>query len=225
MLGEPAPRPIPRTPHPTPHEPVTAARRVIKGAVFGVRAIVMQAVGFTIGQSLFLVLLVRSIPEPGALARGALSTAAAGVGIPADMASQVAGQAVSYVDSSILGGLITFADNIRLLAWLILALSLAVFGLAVTLIGRGATRVRWAGWGFALAGASLFLWAGVVYGLGVMASGAASGNVAVTIRRFARDLVAPMWTAGIALAVMGGAMVAGGWANLIAALRRRRVAV
>jgi hypothetical protein len=190
--------------------------------VFGTRAIVMQSVGAVIGQALFFVVLVRDIPQPGTLARGALADAAAGIGVPAGTAADLADRAVSYVDQSILGGLIGFADNVRVIAWLGLGLAAAAFALAVVVIGRGATRVRWAGWGLLLAGGVLSLWAGVVYWLGLAAASPASGDVAATIRRFAAGLVAPMWMVGIALAVAGGVMVAGGWANLVAVILRRR---
>ncbi len=126
------------------------------------------------------------------------------------------------MDQSVLGGLIGFADNIRVMAWLGLGLSLAAFALAVAVIGRGATRVRWAGWGVLLAGAVLSLWAGVIYWLGSLAASPASGDVASTIRRFGAGLVAPMWPVGIGLAVAGALMVAGGWANLVAVILRRR---
>jgi len=181
----------------------TAARWTLKG-LSGIRLLVVIALvtagALALAVAVLLVVVIRDVPEPSAMAEDLVAEVALAVGVAPEDVDQIAAEAVVAIDESLLDGAIETADDVRRAVKILPFVLAAVVLLGIVLAKRGG-RLNWLAWALSVFGAALLFQVWALYRSAEEAADTASLQVETTADRVVRGLIGPAWP--IALAALG----------------------
>ncbi|MBI5158082.1 MAG: hypothetical protein HZA58_08760 [Acidimicrobiia bacterium] len=163
-------------------------------------AIVVTAAAVVTAVTLLLAIVVRHVPNASEAATGVVAELAIAFDVSPDDADELADRVVTAVDTTLLGGTLSTADEIRFVVRVLPLVPIAVVLLAVALAGRG-RRLRWLGWGGLVTGVSLLGFTWILERAGDSAS--FDSEAAEVGARYVAGLVGPGWVIGGVCALIG----------------------
>lgn len=188
------------TTHTTGTPPLGLARRAGNTAI----TIVLAGCAGFLAFSTLLWIIIRDVPSVTGMANGVVADVALALNVP--NATEVSSQVVSQVDSSLLGGALSLADQIRLLIKFLPVIPIGVILLGWRLTSSGWPRRRVIGLTTGVFGIGLLLYTWLLASAATTAVSVLPADAERVGDRFVSQLFGPAWTIAW-IASLGGVVL------------------